>query len=123
MLCFVRGRLLIKDSTSPNNVVSMSSVSLAFLSTKPVKTFLMVRSMRSHTPPMWEALGGLKFHSMLHLTAYFWITSLSMDWMFFDISASAAVKFVPLSDHILQGVPLLEINQRKPFMNVSASKL
>ena len=60
----VIGRALTMPSHFAINVPNCSP-SNTCSDVNPAKTFLTVRICLSHTPPMWEAYGGLKIHSTL----------------------------------------------------------
>ena len=59
----VRGRLFTIASTSQRSVCRVSSLKVCCVS-KLFSIFRMVRICRSHTPPKWEAWGGLNRHSI-----------------------------------------------------------
>ena len=62
----VRGLEFTIDSTSHKSVRSDSSSKRHPWSwSNDARTFRMVRICRSHTPPMWLAVGGLNFHLIL----------------------------------------------------------
>jgi len=65
VLSVVSARLLITASASHINVHSASSFTwLPFFSKRAKRTLPMVLIRLSHTPPMWLAVGALKFNSI-----------------------------------------------------------
>ena len=122
-LHFINGRLLIRFSTSHITVCSTSSVSLILVINNATKIWRMVRIIRSHRPPWWEAWGGLKDHST------FWRRALQMILLRSSLrkllinSARAPTILVPLSDHTLVGFDLRATNRTNPLIKASVSIL
>ena len=85
--------------------------SINFLDRKITQnTRLQLCTIRSHAPPWCGALDGLYFHlrplctSDSRASAFRFL----LQWSSYF---SAPTKFVPLSDHIIEGVPRLEIKR------------
>ena len=68
-LSFVRGLQFIIDSTSQNSVSGISSVKRTVLGRMAAMIRRIIPIILSQAPPMWEAVGGLKFHAIPLLTA------------------------------------------------------
>ena len=122
-LHFVSGRLLMRFSISHIIVFNTSSLRLALGVSKATRICRMVRIIRSHNPPWWEACGGLKDHSTSFQRAVLTILLRSNCRKLRDNSVLAPTIFVPLSDHTFEGMPRREMNLMNPLMSVSVSKL
>ena len=120
-LHFVIGRLLIKFSISQNDVIKISSVRHRLRPRTATITWRTVRMCRSHTPPWWEAYGGLNTHSTSFWRAARMILLRSSCFILLDISDLAPTMFVPLSDQTLFGNPRLAAKHKRAFMKESAS--
>ena len=87
---------------------------------KILGTYLIILS---HTPPICEAVGGLKTQRI----SFCCRNTLIITWFHFAIaclsSLSALVKLIPLSDLISWGTPLLAINLRRAFIKELVSRL
>ena len=92
-------------STSHIRVLRLSSSSTCSL-IKALNTLRTVRMHRSHTPPWWEPVGGLKVHLTLRCSKKSWI------WLWFQLliasrsSLSPLKKLPPLLECIFSGRPL-----------------
>ena len=121
-LTLVIGRPFIMHSTSHITVCKTSSVILPALPNRAINSLRTVRIMRSHNPPLWEASGGLKHHSMS-----LFAVSIGAIWFILrklsDNSLCAPTKFVPLSENTFSGQALLATNLKNPFKNSSDSRL
>ena len=118
----VSGRPLTIDSTVHMRVDSPSSFRICCLVTAD-KTFLVVLICLSHTPPIWDAAGGLKIQSIPFWSRFAWIFFWFHRCSPSFSSRSAPTKFVPLSHRIISGWPLREMNLCKPSKKESVSIL
>ena len=116
------GRLLTMPSTSHRAVCRTSSV-MGWVEFKmATNTRRMVPIILSHTPPWWDARGGLKTHSTSRRLAA-WMTLARSSWRILrESTACAPTRFVPLSDHIFCGHMRLETNLTKALIKLSVSK-
>ena len=122
-LHLVKGRELMILSTSQNTVCKISSVKRPQFVSTAIKTFRMVLIWRSHTPPWWEAKGGLNIHSTSRRRAAAITFSRSKLRRLLASSILAPTKFVPLSDHTFRTSPWRVTNLINPFMKLSVSRL
>ena len=81
----------------------------------------ILRIMRSHDPPWCDALGVLKIYSMCRCVR-FCITLRYHSSKLVFMSLCAPLKFVPLSQRMRSGFPLLATNLINPFINASDSR-
>ena len=119
----VRGLLLIVDSASQRNVLSdSSSRRLPCSLIRPLLTFLIDLICLSHTPPKLLVDAGFLIQSILALRSSaltFWSSISSIAFL---SSASAPIKFVPLSQRISLTGPLLQMNRLNAWIKESVSK-
>lgn len=103
-------------------VCRLSSFSVCLWRTALI-TFLTVRIQCSQTPPWCEAPGGLKIHLMF-LSSRTWCILLWFQlFMQPRNSFSLLTKFLPLSDLISSGFPLLAMKRLMAFRNEWLSRL
>ena len=98
------GRQLTIPVTSAIRVESnsWSSWELPICVSMTSRTLRMVRIWRSHTPPKWDAWGGLKIHSQSLSVAYRWILCWSASVRVGLSSDFPPTKLVPRSQRILE---------------------
>ena len=77
--------------------------------------------IRSQTPPMCEALGGLKCHAISRCNRNSWIAWLFQAFCDRRSFRSAPTKLVPLSHQISRGFLLRMMKRWRAFMNESVS--
>ena len=104
------------DSTSHISVFRPSSSKTCCFS-NAFMTFLTVLIHLSHTPPWWEAAGGLNVHLISCCKRNSWTWLWFHSWSPFRNSFSPLTKFPPLSDLISSGLPLLAMNHRRALIN------
>ena len=119
----VRGLLLIVYSASQRKVLNESSSRrLPCSLMRPFMTFLIDLICLSQTPPKLLADAGFLIQSMLSLRSSALISWSSISSIAFLSSASAPIKFVPLSQRISLTDPRLQMKRLGAFINESVSK-
>ena len=122
LLSGVIGLSFIIFSVSVIKVCSYSSVSNCSLAS----AFRIVRAeriIRSHTPPIWLAHGGLKCHSISFCVICFSIVGLFHSWIDLRSSLSPLIRLVTLSLYTFSGTPRRLEKRWKAAIKESAVKL
>ena len=122
-LHLVKGCELIILSKSQNTVCKISFVKRPQFVSTAIRTFRMILIWRSHTPPWWEAKGGLNIHSTSRRRSAAITFSRSKLRRLMASSTLAPTKFVPLSDQTFRTSPRRATNLINPFMKLSVSRL
>jgi hypothetical protein len=78
---------------------------------------LTVPIIRSQTPPIWDAWGGLNIQVTFLSFSQLWISPSSTFTVSIFISFTDPTKFVPLSERNNFTFPKREINLRNAFVN------
>ena len=117
------GLALTIADTSAIRVESTSCVRRVCLSCKSMESKILrvTPIIRSHTPPMWDACGGLNFHVQPLLWRYLKMLVRSSSGRAMPSSVLAATKLVPLSDQSCFAGPLTAKNLRNALMQLLVS--
>ena len=119
----VNGLLFRIASTSQKRVDNESSFSFRGCSpSKLDRIFRVVLISLSHTPPKWEAPGGLKFHSTSRSCNQRSICALFHSFIVFLSSFLVPTKLVPLSLVMLRTLPRLDRNILRVLMKLSVDR-
>lgn len=111
-----RGRALMIEETSANNVESISWVNCLTSSRIVSSIRLTTPIIRSQIPPMWEEWGVLKIQLIPFSFKYCLIGRSSTLIMLMFKSFTDPMKFVPQSECIILTSPLIAQNRLSAFI-------